>query len=94
MGKKPSGSMLRLGITAAALGMTYAAWRLYLRYGASDVTQAETIIYGMLLFLLLIIVMAFLVVALLRIIGGLRKRRSVFHPDSGPDDPEDRARKH
>jgi uncharacterized membrane protein len=58
------------------------------------VTQAETIIYGMLLFLLLIIVMAFLVVALLRIIGGLRKRRSVFHPDSGPDDPEDRARKH
>ncbi|WP_281320812.1 hypothetical protein [Iodidimonas sp. MBR-22] len=83
-----------MGITAAALGMTYAAWRLYLRYGASDVTQAETIIYGMLLFLLLIIVMAFLVVALLRIIGGLRKRRSVFHPDSGPDDPEDRARKH
>lgn len=64
---RPERSLFWPGLGLAALLIAYAAFRLYVRYGASDVSQAETIVYGMLLFMLVIAVLAFVTVALFKL---------------------------
>ena len=75
------------GLGLAALVIAYGAYRLYVRYGASDITQAETIVYGMLLFMIGIAVMAFVTVAILKLGWWLFGRRRGLHDH---EDDEDR----
>ncbi|MFQ5346880.1 MAG: hypothetical protein ACE5ED_03415 [Rhodothalassiaceae bacterium] len=70
-----------IGAGAAALAL--AAFFLYRRYGAEDVTQAETMVYGMFLFLALAALIAVPVGLLLRL---LRSRRA---PPLGIGDREE-----
>lgn len=82
------------GIGIAALIIAYAAYRLFIRYGASDVTQAETIVYGMLLFIIGIVVAAFLAVMFVKLMTWLFGRRRSFYEtydDADKPDPADEA---
>ncbi|RMD88490.1 MAG: hypothetical protein D6807_05620 [Alphaproteobacteria bacterium] len=67
--RKPGrGWMIGVGATLLAV----AAFLLYRRYGAEDVTQAETMVYGMFLFLALAALVAVPVGLLLRLLRGRR----------------------
>ncbi|GER07329.1 hypothetical protein GCM10007972_14290 [Iodidimonas muriae] len=82
MKTQPPFPLFRLVLIAGALALSFAAWRLYVRYGASDVTQAETIVYGMMLFIFGIALAAFFVVALAKLfMRFFKKRREPFDFD-------------
>ncbi len=73
-------------ITLGAGVIAYAAYLLYRRYGAQDISEAETIVYGMLLFLAAAAGLAFLVVLLLRLLRP-RGRRLIGAPEDKNDRP-------
>lgn len=75
---------LRLAIAAGALLLGFLAWRIHLLYGGGT-SEAEAIVYGMLLFLVGIVALAFLVVLAAKIVRRLlgARRRSPFEPPEG-----------
>lgn len=77
------GSGLRwLGIAAGAAFLIYAALQVYARYGATDITHAETMIYGMLLFLAGTVLLALIAVLLIKLLQRLTRRGTarLFEP--------------
>ena len=70
-------------ILGAAL-IAWAAYLLYRRYGAQDVSEAETMVYGMLLFLAGAAGLAFVVVLLLKLFRP-RNRPLIGAPEDEND---------
>jgi len=60
-----------LGIAAGTALLAYAALQIYTQYGAADTTQAETMMYGMLLLFGGVVLIAFLTVVLAKLLGRL-----------------------
>ena len=71
------GGLKWLALAAGAAFLIYVALQVYARYGASDITQAETMVYGMLLFLAGTVLLALIAVMLFKLIGRLARRGSV-----------------
>jgi len=77
-GRSRRGSGLRwFAIAAGAAFLIYVALQVYARYGATDTTQAETMVYGMLLFLAGTVVLALIAVLLLKLIRRLARRDTI-----------------
>lgn len=76
---------IRLMVIVGALVLGFFAWRVQLLYGG-DAGEAGTVIYGMLLFLGGIVILAFVVVLLAKLARGFfgRDARSPLEP---PDKP-------
>ncbi len=85
--RRPHRSWMAVLTTAV---LAYAAYLLFRRYGAQDVTEAEIIVYGMLLFLAGAALLAFFVVLLLRLVRP-RGGRLIGAPE-GEEDEKDRSR--
>jgi len=69
--KSRLGGLKWLGVAAGAAMLAYAALQIYTQYGAADTTRAETMVYGMLLFLGGTVLLAFLTVALIKLLRRL-----------------------
>jgi len=80
--RRRGGGLRWLAIALGAAFLIYVALQIYARYGAADITQAETMVYGMLLFLAGTVLLALIAVMLFKLIQRLTRRGTarLFEP--------------